>query len=296
MQSTRFSAPINSAWKDWYDEQEGVHMPLQTVMRARNGQPTDWSLTPAPRPIELPALADAKPAEEKNNTADVILESGLITNQPASLGTEQQVAFSVWALGRTGSIASATSSQKISTPQPKVEDSAPPATASAAEVPANQPSSAATAGNEPSKAAVVVPAGAIMSNTPPAETGKPTELVFVTNTSVEPAVVPETAVREGTPAGTPQPVSATPPPPRIADLPASQPLVAQARAADPSQEEKSGPALATPPRGFLHDNIKPLALMIVAGFGALYCFSMWLRTNARPKGNAFSLTRTGEGE
>src|SRR5712664_3805023 len=68
MEGTRFSAQINLAWKEWYDEQQGVHMPLQTVMRARNGQPTDWSLTPAPRPIELPALADAKPAvESKNN-------------------------------------------------------------------------------------------------------------------------------------------------------------------------------------------------------------------------------------
>jgi hypothetical protein len=32
--------------------------------------------------------------------------------------------------------------------------------------------------------------------------------------------------------------------------------------------------------------------MIVAGFGAMYCFRMWLRTNARPKGSAFSLTQS----
>jgi hypothetical protein len=299
MQGTRFSAPINSAWKDWYDEQEGVHMPLQTVMRARNGQPTDWSLTAAPRPIELPALADVKPAvESKNNPATIILESGLVTNQPASLGTERQVAFSAWALGKTGPITSATSPQEISTHQPKVGDSPPPATPSATEVPTNQPSSAVTAEGEPSKAAVVVPAGAPISNDPPADVGKPVELVFVTNTSAQPVAVAETPVKESTLAATPPPPSAPPPPAasQIAGLPPSQPLVAQARASDPSQEEKPDPALATPPRGFLRDNIKPLALMIGAGFGALFCFSMWLRTNARPGGNALSLTRAGEGE
>jgi hypothetical protein len=64
------------------------------------------------------------------------------------------------------------------------------------------------------------------------------------------------------------------------------------------QEEKHefGPAVATPPRGFLRENINPLALMVVAGLGAFYCFKMWLRSNARRKGNAFSLTRPGEDE
>jgi hypothetical protein len=290
MEGTQFSAQINSAWKDWYDEQEGVHMPLQTVMRAKNGQPTDWSLTPAPRPIELPALAGSKPIEEKkNNPADVVLESGLVTNQPASAGTEQQVAFSLWALGKTGPMNSTTSPQKISTPQPKVENSAPPATTSASEVPTNQLSSTATPEHEPSKGAADLPAGATTSNASPAETGKPVELVFVTNASAQPVGARESPINESTP-------TATPPPPasQIADLPVRQPLVAQARAADPSQEEKPnlGPALATPPRGFLRDNIQPLALMIVAGFGAAYCFRLWLRTNTRPKGNAFSLTRT----
>jgi hypothetical protein len=294
MEGTRFSAQINSAWKDWYDEQDGVHMPLQTVMRARNGQPTDWSLTPAPRPIELPSLAGSKPAEEKkNNPAAVILESGLVTNQPASTGTEQQVAFSVWALGKTGPIASTTSAQKIST-QPVVEDSAPPETTSASEVSTNKPLGIATAGSEPSNPAVSLPTGAPISNAPPAETGKPVELVFVTNALAQPATAPESPINESTPTATLPPVSTTPPPPasQTADLPARQPLVAQARAADPSQEEKPEPALAAAPRGFLRDNIQPLALMIVAGFGALYCFRMWLRTNARPNGNAFSLTRT----
>jgi hypothetical protein len=316
MEGPPFSAPINAAWKEWRDELEGIQMPLQTVLRARNGQPTDWSFTPAPRPIELPKLATAqKPGEEKkSNTAAVILESGLITNQPSSLAADQQVAFSVWALGKTGPVTSATSPQKISTSQPAIQDSAQPAVASAANIPNNQPSSTP---DEPTKSAAVIPpkeepnksalavtaaaeghpgrvANDVQSVTPntnssPGDNGKPVELVFVTNTPVQPALTVETAVKESAPGATPP----TPAQSELADVSANlQPILAHARSADPSEQEKPSPVLATVPRGFLRENINPLVLMIVAGFGALYCFKMWLRANVRTKGNVFSLTKT----
>jgi hypothetical protein len=276
IEGMRFSAPINSAWKEWHDEQEGVHMPLLTVMRARNGQPTDWFLTPAPRPIEFPKLATVPVwgEQKEGNPAGVILESGLLTNPPAALAAEQQIAFSVWALGKTGTINSATSPQKLSTPQ--------------AEVPTNQ--LAGTAEIEPAKVTIAVPASTTISNAQSADSAKPVELIFVTNATVQPALVE-----------TRPPPTAPPPPPAAstADVPANhQPLLAHARAADPSQEEKHklGPAMATPPRGFLRNNIMPLALMIVAGFGAIYCFNMWLRTNVRSKGNALSLTQSAPDE
>lgn len=324
MEGTPFSAPINAAWKEWRDELEGIQMPLQTVLRARNGQPTDWSFTPAPRPIELPKLATAQKSgeEKKSNTAAVILESGLITNQPSSLGADQQVAFSVWALGKTGPVTSATSPQKISTSRPAIADSAPPAVASATNIPNNQPSSTP---DEPSKTAAVIPpkeepnksalavtaaaggrssriANDVQSVTPnanasPGDNGKPVELVFVTNTPVQPAPSVETPVKEIAPPETPPPATAAPTPmpaqSQLADVSANlQPILAHARAADPSEEEKPGPVLATAHRGFLRENINPLVLMIVAGFGALYCFKMWLRANVRTKGNVFSLTKT----
>jgi hypothetical protein len=295
LDGTPFRESINSAWKEWYDEQEGVHMPLQTVMRARNSQPTDWFLAPAPRPIEFPKLAAAPKSLQATNPAGVILESGLVTNQP-SLGAEQKVAFSVWALGRTGVMASANSPKKSSTRQPKLVNSAPPATASATETSTNQ--SLSTADTEQSKG-TVVPATTTSSNAQPAETGKPVELVFVTNAPAQPTPTPDAPVTENTPAATASPTVTTlitaPPQPaasRAADIAATQPLLAHARAADPAQEEKNDLALATPPRGFLRDNIKPMLLMIVAGFGAVYCFRMWLRTNTRTKGSAFSLTQS----
>jgi hypothetical protein len=311
MEGPPFSAKINAAWKEWRDELEGIQMPLQTVLRARNGQPTDWSFTPAPRPIELPKLATAQKSgeEKKSNTAAVILESGLITNQPSSLAADQQVAFSVWALGKTGPVTSATSPQKLSSSQPAIQDSAQPAVASAANIPNNQPSStpdeptktaalAVTAAEgRPSRIANDVQSVTPNTNTSPGDNGKPVELVFVTNTPVQPAPPVETAVKESTPAATPPPATAVPTPTpaqsQLADVSANlQPILAHARAADPSEQEKPGPVLATVPRGFLRENINPLVLMIVAGFGALYCFKMWLRANVRTKGNVFSLTKT----
>jgi hypothetical protein len=223
-------------------------------------------------------------------------------------------------------MASAASPREIAAPQSKPEDSAPPAADSATNT-LHQPSNTATPQPENSKTATVVAAkeesnrsaapitGATQgqerqvadtssvtstSNALPPDNAKPVELVFVTNAPAQPSPA-ETQLRSNAPTATPSPVSA--PPSATAstvDVPENNhlSLLAHARAADPSQEEKRdfGPALATPPRGFLRDNINPLALMIVAGFGAVYCFKMWLRSNARRKGNAFSLTRPEEDE
>jgi hypothetical protein len=323
MQGTPFDEQINSAWKEWHDELDGIHMPLQTVLGAANGKLTAWIMTPAPRSIDLAKLEAVSKSggQKENNPAGVILESGLVTNQPASMGTEQQVAFSVWALGQTSLMASATSPQKIATSQPKTNASAAPAVDSATNMPNGHALSTATpqlespiidsaavpAREQPNKS-VVPPSAertetpilthdktvASTSNTPSSDNGKPVELVFVTNA---PNAAPvESTVKETTSA-TPTPAS-TPPSASIADFPANNhlSLLAHARASDPSQEEKQSAdvALATPPRGFLRDNVKPLLLMIIAGFGAAYCFRMWLRTNARPRGVSVSLAQETE--
>ena len=325
MQGTPFDEQINSAWKEWHDELDGIHMPLQTVLGAANGKPTGWIMTPAPRSIDLAKLeAISKSGGQKENPAGVILESGLVTNQPASMGTEQQVAFSVWALGQTSLMASATSPQRILTSQPEINASAPPAVDSTTNMPNGHAlstaapqlespivDSAAVPTREQPNKSVVPPSFerqkppiasndksvTSTSNTPAADNGKPVELVFVTNPPTT-APVTESPVKESTPA-TPSPASASPSvASSIADVAANnhQSLLAHARASDPSQEEKQSAdvALATPPRGFLRDNIKPLLLMIAAGFGAIYCFRMWLRTNARPRGASVSLAQETE--
>jgi hypothetical protein len=328
LEGTPFSAQISAAWKEWRDEQRDVHMPLQTVLRVINGKATDWLMTPAPRPIELPqlTLAAKQLGETQGKPAPVVLESGLATNQPTALATEQQIAFSVWALGKTGLMASATSPRDSAAPQSRPEDSASLAADSATNMP-KTPANTAMPQPELSKTATVIaateehtqsaaPVAAAtegqerqagdtrtvtsISNAPPPDNAKPVELVFVTNAPAQPSAA-ETQLRSNVPTPTQSPVSApTPAAASTADVPGNDHLLllAHARAAVPSPEEKRdlGPAMATPPRGFLRDNINPLALMIVAGVGAFYCFKMWLRSNVRRKGNIFSLTRPEPGE
>src|SRR5262245_21281947 len=56
MLGTPFDSQINEAWKRWRNEQQKTLMPLVTVLRARNGVITQWSVTPAPWPLEIPPI------------------------------------------------------------------------------------------------------------------------------------------------------------------------------------------------------------------------------------------------
>jgi len=57
---TPFDRQINQAWQQWRDDQQKARMPIVTLFRAVNGEIVNWSVTPAPWPVEF-ALA-AQPA------------------------------------------------------------------------------------------------------------------------------------------------------------------------------------------------------------------------------------------
>jgi hypothetical protein len=322
MQGTPFSAQINSAWKEWHDELEGTHMPLLTALLARKGQHTDWLFTPAPRPIVLSELADSKPDDEKEtNPAGVILESGIVEKKPApaTIVPEQQVAFSVWALGKTGFVASAKSPQN--TPPPNADASTSPAPPPTNFVPVSQPSAIQATNNAPSKPATAdipspepakpthapsesaeaqraqiadnTPVNAPSSKSPLTEVQKPVELAFVTNTPVNIATVPEPPARTVKSAEAPSPMQVAATEPK--DITANPQFLAHALT---TEEEKRllDPASPAPRRSFLRENINPLVLMLAAAFGAAYCFRLWFLTNTRVKGNAMSLTHSSKTE
>jgi len=322
MQGTPFSAQINSAWKEWHDEQEEVHLPLLTVLRTSKGQHIDWLFTPAPRPIELPALAmDSQASDDReSNPAGVILESGLVTKKPdTALAPEQQVAFSVWALGQTGLVTTAGSPQKTSMQK---EDSAERVPA-ASSTPGEQPSGKQAPQSEPSRSTAAVsspeqsrsaPAqsqtsetrqnrvfnesrgAASTSNDLTANVGKPVELVFVTNAPISAAVVPTSPVKAIEPAEETSSIEIVSPSPRQ-DVPTDNQLLAHARETKPEEDQRTSDSpVAIPRRSFLRENINPLVLMFAAAFGAAYCFRMWFLTQARVTGNATSLTHLSKGE
>ena len=53
---TPFDQQINQAYKQWNVQQEKAHMPLITVLRARHGLFTNYSVTPAPWAVDMPPL------------------------------------------------------------------------------------------------------------------------------------------------------------------------------------------------------------------------------------------------
>ncbi|HWX19070.1 MAG TPA: hypothetical protein VN578_04085, partial [Candidatus Binatia bacterium] len=57
MKGTPFDDRINAAYKQWQQESQKATGPLVTVLRAKAGKFTDWLVTPASWPPELPPLA-----------------------------------------------------------------------------------------------------------------------------------------------------------------------------------------------------------------------------------------------
>ncbi len=56
IQGTPFDERINDSYKQWRDEQRKAGMPLVTVLRAKKGRITDYSVNAAPFPVEMPPL------------------------------------------------------------------------------------------------------------------------------------------------------------------------------------------------------------------------------------------------
>jgi hypothetical protein len=280
-------------------------MPLVTVLRARLDEITNWSLIPAPRPIELPELASTQKAgQEKTNdlTKDGSAPQPLQKRAESSKwGPEQQVAFSVWALGRTGTVATASAPTN---PGPAVArndaaqtESAKKATVPVASAPIAEPSRIGTTENQASNAVIAFVAPQEAPAKPVFKAAEPVE------EHKQEAAKESPTLAESHTQSIPSPASGSAPnvvaqPTPASDASFTAPMVAHARAADPAAENKSAPALAlTAPRpGFLRQNINPLVLLIVAAFGAGYCFRNWFLTNARTLGTTMSLTRPGKDE
>jgi hypothetical protein len=71
MTGTIMDDKINEAYKSWRDAQQKAHQPIVTVLRAKRGELTDFTVTPSPWPVDfppLPAELIAPIAEKKGPT------------------------------------------------------------------------------------------------------------------------------------------------------------------------------------------------------------------------------------
>jgi hypothetical protein len=69
---TPFDQRINDFYRLWRDEQQRALMPFSTILRARAGHITDFSVNPAPWPVEMPPLlADSQAAGTDKNAPKI---------------------------------------------------------------------------------------------------------------------------------------------------------------------------------------------------------------------------------
>jgi hypothetical protein len=84
---TPFDERINDSYKAWRGEQRKARMPLVTVLRAKQGKITDYSVNAAPFPVEMPPLppelraaaaAAKKPAAPPQKAAPPVVPSLIV--------------------------------------------------------------------------------------------------------------------------------------------------------------------------------------------------------------------------
>ncbi len=96
IQGTPFDERINDSFKQWRDEQRKAGMPLVTVLRAKRGRVTDYSVNAAPFPVEMPplppelqaaAVAGKKPAAPPQTATPAVVPSLIVHGKkPEAVG------------------------------------------------------------------------------------------------------------------------------------------------------------------------------------------------------------------
>jgi hypothetical protein len=301
MRGTPFDDRINEVCKQWRDEQRKARMPFVTLLRARNGRFTDWSVTPAPWPVELPPLAaepqiivednsakpDEAPALERSATPlpIVLTAKPEPIAQPGPPGPAAPKPDPGVAGGPVATVRRLESSADVQTGGNQAQTTAP-VLASAPQPTVKQ--------NIPSPVAAPVEPVTMPVSDPAPVDGSPV--------SSDPGTIrPETQK--------PGPVAPQPAPARESEIapavaPASaQAIPAESRPPQPSQptvesrDEKDKP-VETPqaPQSFIRENAVWLAIGTVSGIAAVYFLLTWRLIYVRPRARSVSLLQSRKGE
>jgi hypothetical protein len=128
---TPFDNQINQTYKVWRERQQKAQMPFLTVLRAREGTITDFGVSPAPWPVEMPPLPpelqvarNAEPQAQPSTNASAPTVSALVFHgkDPKPSGIETLAS----APGKTNSqAASALSAAQVAVGSPVDPSNAP---------------------------------------------------------------------------------------------------------------------------------------------------------------------------
>jgi hypothetical protein len=89
IRGTPFDEAINGVFNKWSATQRKANLPLLTLLSARNGGVADFSVSPAPWPLEWPAALAAKPPTSAVTTSAELAVSNLPPVVPAVVASAQ---------------------------------------------------------------------------------------------------------------------------------------------------------------------------------------------------------------
>jgi hypothetical protein len=224
LRGTSVDEAVNEACRQWRAEQQKARMPIVTFLRARQGAITDWSVTPAPWPLQLPPpppetiAASSAPSSAAAPPPARAAPTPPATNPPPT--------------------ATASTQTKTNPPAPRV-----PAPARAAPTPpATNPPPTATASTQTktNPPAPRVPAPARAAPTPPAS--DPPAALPVPPPLVVSGRKPEAPAVSSTSEATPPGATSAPPAATVASSPPPAPDPRPVDPPETSPHERNSPA------------------------------------------------------
>lgn len=101
LSGTPFDEQITQACRRWRDQQQKARMPIVTMLRATGGAFTDWSVTPAPWPLEFPPfptdvelaakkIAGSVPKETEEKGGDQVADEVVLGSDAPALNRGNQ--------------------------------------------------------------------------------------------------------------------------------------------------------------------------------------------------------------
>jgi hypothetical protein len=310
---TTFDREINDAWTKWRVSQQRARQPVLTLLRARDGKLTDWSVTPGPWPLELPPLdresvvvvaranllpvtvTNAPPAAKPTNAPSGVAEQpgpAPATNAMASLAAVTPVAppalntqgktpaSEATAVAVTNEIAKTTPGPSTAAGAPEIglnvggeKFAAVAKPAMTENSPAAEPASGSSEGSQPRPRTIAEAKQPIITPVEDWSAVKPPDPAMATQSVILPAKAPRTS---------------TPPGPRRSAPETAEAVGGSASTQDASGSEVTGgeePRQVTPAKPLRPDPQRRSSVLMVLvgllGLAVVFCFGMWFRSFRR---------------
>ena len=288
IKGTPFDKELKAAFAQWRNEQQKTRMPLLTLLRASQGRFVQWSVTPAPWPLEIPPLTPEMAARNlsKNNPPplDAAANNRTVTNQTKPVASVSPGSLVVKGNPQTPSPSPLEQPHAAAEPAPAV-----PATKDANVAVAITTNSPPPSEPKPGPAEASVP-GRQPSPIPPNNSEHPTDIPLTADSPRREAVtqsvaIPKTEANVPPPPSQPDPVSAHPTQtPTTSEIPINTiPPV--------SPQTTTHIAMSTPPN-FFHENAKWLLGAFAGGIGAAVCLLLWLNSYTRSQVNLLAVGKS----